>query len=81
MLNMTSQEHDAAQIIWGGDSAKTIFPAAGANPEVGLFSGGGKSMQIGRKGSALSFPFSTFPKELEERQGAVRSVTDCLPQF
>jgi hypothetical protein len=63
-------EIDAAQIIWGGDAAKQMFPAAGADPEVGLFSGGGKSMQLGQKGSALSFPFSTFPKELEERQGA-----------
>ena len=27
-------------------------------------------MQLGRKESCLSFPFSTFPKELEERQGA-----------
>ncbi|CAE8614851.1 unnamed protein product [Polarella glacialis] len=27
-------------------------------------------MQLGRRGSALSFPFSTFPAELEERQGA-----------
>lgn len=27
-------------------------------------------MQLGRKGSSQSFPFSTFPAELEERQGA-----------
>ena len=27
-------------------------------------------MQLGRQGSAISFPFSTFPVELEERQGA-----------
>jgi hypothetical protein len=65
-------EHAAAQIIWGANARK-MFPAAAADettPEVGLFSGGGKSMQLGRRGSALSFPFSTFPAELEERQGA-----------
>ena len=27
-------------------------------------------MQLARRGSALSFPFSTFPKEFEEREGA-----------
>lgn len=38
---------------------------------LGLFSGGGQSMQLGRSGCApLSFPFSTFPPEMEERQGA-----------
>ena len=37
---------------------------------IGLFSGGGKSMQLGRRGEAQSFPFSTFPAYLEERQGA-----------
>lgn len=44
--------------------------AAAVAADIGLFSGGGKSMQLGRRGTALSFPFSTFPKELEERQGA-----------
>ena len=38
---------------------------------IGLFSGGGQSMQLARAGSApLSFPFSTFPPSMEERQGA-----------
>jgi hypothetical protein len=38
---------------------------------IGLFSGGGKSMQLGSaEFGLLSFPFSTFPAELEERQGA-----------
>jgi hypothetical protein len=37
---------------------------------IGLFSGGGKSMQVGVAGAAHSFPFGVFPKELEERQGA-----------
>ena len=66
-------EYEAAQAIWGGDLAPKMFPAAcagGAAPEIGMFSGGGKSMQLARRGSALSFPFSTFPAELEERQGA-----------
>lgn len=66
-------EYDAAQLIWGADASK-MFPAAAAfgdtAPEIGLFSGGGKSMQLGRRGAALSFPFSTFPAELEERKGA-----------
>lgn len=63
-------EFEAAQLIWGS-KALAMFPAAAESaPEVGLFSGGGKSMQLGRRGSALSFPFSTFPAELEERQGA-----------
>jgi hypothetical protein len=69
-------EHEAAEIIW--DESHKFFPAAAAAadaagelaPHVGLFSGGGKSMQLARRGSALSFPFSTFPAELEERQGA-----------
>jgi hypothetical protein len=61
-------EYDAAQVIWGGKAA-AMFPQGGG-PHIGLFSGGGKSMQLGRTGSALSFPFSMFPKELEERQGA-----------
>ena len=38
--------------------------------DIGLFSGGGKSMQLAQRSSAMSFPFSTFPKELEERSGA-----------
>ena len=67
-------EHKAAQSIWGRERS-SIFPsaataAASAAIDINLFSGGGKSMQVGRRGSALSFPFSTFPKELEERQGA-----------
>jgi hypothetical protein len=68
-------EHMAAQVLWGG-SATAMFPDAAAGsaaagvPTIGLFSGGGKSMQLGRQGSAISFPFSTFPLELEERQGA-----------
>ena len=62
-------EHTAAQVIWGS-SAKTMFPNAAPGVTIGLFSGGGKSMQLGRQGSAISFPFSTFPAELEERQGA-----------
>ncbi|GMH61298.1 hypothetical protein TL16_g03225 [Triparma laevis f. inornata] len=63
-------EHAAAQTIWGGQSS-TMFPQSSAgSDDIGLFSGGGKSMQLGRKESCLSFPFSTFPKELEERQGA-----------
>ena len=66
-----SWEHAAAQITWGA-AAGSMFPAdkAAAAGAIGLFSGGGKSMQLGREGSAISFPFSTFPAELEERQGA-----------
>jgi len=48
------------------------LPSLAIAPQsMGLFSGGGQSMQLGRSGSApLSFPFSTFPPEMEERQGA-----------
>ena len=65
-------EHVAAQTIWGG-RVDTMFPTPASNSaegiDIGLFSGGGKSMQLGRRDSCLSFPFSTFPRELEERQG------------
>ena len=68
-------ELHTAQIIWSRESA-AMFPDdschnANATPaDIGLFSGGGKSMQLAQRGSAMSFPFSTFPKELEERSGA-----------
>jgi hypothetical protein len=68
-------ETDAAQVIWGLHSA-TMFPLChnhGDNSAVsiGLFSGGGQSVQLGRLGEApLSFGFSTFFKEFEEKQGA-----------
>jgi hypothetical protein len=71
-------EHSAAQLIWGSSGSKFFPPLPNASSsvekqqkEIGLFSGGGKSMQLALSSSqALSFPFSTFPKELEERQGA-----------
>ena len=45
--------------------------AGGNQQQIGLFSGGGQSMQLGQCGcEPLSFPFSTFPKSMEERQGA-----------
>lgn len=72
-------EYDAAQIIWGG-AARTIFAAEGV-VEIGLFSGGGKSMQLGRRGEALSFPFSTFPAYLEERQGAAADAWLDAPKW
>jgi hypothetical protein len=75
-------ETEAAQIIWGLHSA-SMFPLsdqAGGVPgaheahherSIGLFSGGGQSMQLGRPGEEpLSFSFSTFNKEFEEKQGA-----------
>lgn len=77
-------ELSAAQIIWGAKSA-AIFPSSQSQPlkslssasapaasrPIGLFSGGGQSMQLGRVGQdPLSFPFSTFTAELEERDGA-----------
>jgi len=75
-------ELEAAQIIWGAKSA-ALFPssqplkslssasAPAASRPIGLFSGGGQSMQLGRVGhDPLSFPFSTFTAELEERDGA-----------
>lgn len=41
------------------------------NRSIGLFSGGGQSMQLGRIGfDPLSFPFATFNLEFEEREGA-----------
>lgn len=49
----------------------SLSDVTGAPPSIGLFSGGGQSMQLARAGSApLSFPFSTFPPSMEERQGA-----------
>lgn len=49
----------------------SLSDVAKAPPSIGLFSGGGQSMQLARAGSApLSFPFSTFPPSMEERQGA-----------
>jgi hypothetical protein len=64
-------ELEAAQIIW---NASSMFPNLASYTEslsIGLFSGGGQSMQLAQVGAApLSFPFSTFPEELEERKGA-----------
>lgn len=66
-------EYAAAQEIWSG-AATVMFPDSETCeshvPSIGLFSGGGKSMQLGLFDRAISFPFSTFPAELEERQGA-----------
>ena len=55
-----SWEHQAAQVIWGGQTAAMFpgsteaaasdaeagAPATGAPVDIGLFSGGGKSMQV-----------------------------------
>ena len=58
-------ELKAAQLIWGGANA----PLTGTS--IGLFSGGGQSMQLGRLNEEpLSFPFSTMVAEFEERSGA-----------
>ena len=70
-------ETDAAQIIWGLHSA-SMFPlpnqgkqAGASERSIGIFSGGGQSMQLGRVGEKpLSFNFSTFYEEFEEKQGA-----------
>jgi hypothetical protein len=60
-------ELDAAQVIWGGKNA----PGGGDGGSIGLFSGGGQSMQLGRpQEEPLSFPFSTMFPEFEERSGA-----------
>jgi hypothetical protein len=69
-------ETEAAQIIWDHQS-NTMFPLKDNVSEfaekrpIGLFSGGGQSMQLGRLNeNPLSFNFSTFNEEFEEKQGA-----------
>jgi hypothetical protein len=60
-----SFELTAAQVIWGGENALL------ASPNIGLFSGGGQSMQLGRvEEEPLSFAFSTMVDAFEERAGA-----------
>jgi hypothetical protein len=62
-------ETDAAQTIWSFQRS-SMFPAS-SELSIGLFSGGGQSMQLGRLNEIpLSFPFSTFNNDFEEKHGA-----------
>ena len=54
------------------DAAGTSTPTPATTTTIGLFSGGGQSVQLGRPGFApLSWPFSTMRDELEEKKGAL----------
>ena len=59
-------ELDAVQLIWGGSDSIEMFPLGLGGNSIGLFSGGGKSMQLAVADQPpRSFPFSTFVSEFE----------------